>query len=86
MFNDFIYVLAEQDYRSFRTDTVLLFSCWDRAEIEELVLTMYQDYEYYIFCKYYNLGEYPLDYSVDYAISCGKNYGDSLFIVKVPLW
>ena len=55
MFSEFVYVLVEQEQLYMRTDTILICVSHDRAELEELTLSLCEEYHYEVFCKHYML-------------------------------
>lgn len=86
MFNEFVYVLVEQEQKYMRTDTILLCVSTDRAELEELALSLWQEYGYDVFYKHYMLGGYNLHDAKEYADRVATAYAKSLMIVRVPVW
>lgn len=86
MFKDFVYVLVEQEHQYLRTNTVLLCVSPDRADLEELVLSLWQECAYDIFCLHYMRGDYEASLAADYALKVADGYGKSLQIVRVPVW
>lgn len=86
MFNEFVYVLVEQEQKYMRTDTVLLCVSPDRVELEELALSLWEEYRYEVFCKHYLLGGYNVHDAKEYADRVATAYAKSLMIVRVPVW
>lgn len=86
MFKDFMYVLVEQEHEYMRTNTVLLCVSKNREDLEELILSLWQECAYEVFCKHYMRGGYDIGMAKDYADKVAAAYANSLMIVRVPVW
>lgn len=86
MFKNFMYVLVEQEFQYMRTNTVLICVSKSREDLEELILSLWQECAYEVFCKHYMRGEYDFVSAKEYADRVAQSYANTLMIVKVPEW
>lgn len=87
MFEQYMYALCELvPTRYGGTDFALICVSEDRGNLEELMLSLWQEYEYEVFWKNYYLGQCPADWSASYAHASGHRYAEKLSIVKVPVY